>query len=123
MKLHTQKSYKRVIALLLAITIFSGIPISVSAEQGIPNIGDAGNGSENTLSAGEGGYSYTPPGEGAFIIEDTEGTLSVTNDSAVLQFGGRTVTIPAFDYYKVVDKNGNFRFYQADVAKDPLLGK
>ncbi len=120
MKLHTRKSFKRMIALLLAIIIFSSIPITVSAEQNIPNMGDTENGSENTISLGEGGYSYTPPGEGAFLIENTDGALSITNDNAVLQFDNRTVTIPAFDYYKIVDKNGKLRFYQADVAKNPI---
>ena len=124
MKLHKQKTYKRMIALLLAIILFSSIPITVSAEQNMLDmeldVGDTLNGSENTVSLGEESYSYTPPGEGKFLIENTEGSISIENGNAVLQFANRTVTIPAFDYYKIVDKNGNLRFYQADVAKNPI---
>lgn len=74
---------------------------------------------ENVVLSSEGSYSYTAPDAGNFLIESVTGAVSITNEVATIEFGNHIVTIPSFDYYKIVDQSGNLRFYQADVSKDP----
>ena len=74
---------------------------------------------EDAVLSGEGGYSYTAPKTGNFLIESVSGAVSIANGNLVVEFGSQIVTVSSFDYYKVVDQNGNVRFYQADVSKDP----
>lgn len=74
---------------------------------------------ENGIISSEGGYNYTAPDSGNFLIESVTGAISITNEIAAIEFGNLIVPIPSFDYYKIVDHNGDFRFYQADVSKYP----
>ena len=70
---------------------------------------------ENEGSSGQSGYTYNAPEPGEFLIENAFGTISIADGTPVLQFAGYTVTMPSVDYYKIVDNNGNLRYYQADV--------
>lgn len=74
---------------------------------------------EDALLSSEGGYSYTAPDAGSFLIESVTGAVSITNEVAAIEFRNCIVPMPSFDYYKIVDNNGDLRFYQADVSKDP----
>ena len=76
--------------------------------------------SENEISFGQGGYTYNAPDPGKFLIENTFGTISIANGMPVLRFDDHTVTLPFVDFYTIVDKNGNLRYYQADVLAKPI---
>ncbi|MBE6916690.1 MAG: hypothetical protein E7470_02120 [Ruminococcaceae bacterium] len=123
MKTTIQKQFNRCVALLLALLMTISLPITAFAvpepDQSIPVEEDTMVAIENAALSGGENYTYSPPGEGDFLIESVNGALTITNDIPSITFGERTVSIPSFDYYKIVKPNGNVRFYQADVLKDP----
>lgn len=74
---------------------------------------------ENEISAVQGGYTYNPPAPGNFLIENENGTLTIANETLVLHYGSNAVSLPMVTFYKIVDKNDNLRYYQADTLADP----
>lgn len=74
---------------------------------------------DTELLSNDGSYSYTAPDDGSFLIENVIGAISVSDGIATIEFDDRTVSIPSFAYYKILDPSGSLRFYQADVLKDP----
>lgn len=67
----------------------------------------------------EGNYFYSAPKAGDFSIESFAGTVSITDETPFIEFDNQMVRIPSFVFYKLVDVNGNVRFYQADVFENP----
>lgn len=72
-----------------------------------------------TTSSDTANYTYTAPLAGDFVVKNVSGEFSLVNNVPTVRFQGLMLTIPAFDYYKIVDSNGNLRFYQADVLNEP----
>lgn len=123
MKTNIRNLFNRFLALLLAVLILSSLPSTAYATANsdleiVEN--DASVELEDTVLSGEGNYSYTTPDAGMFLIESVAGVILIANELPVIEFDNQTISIPSFDYYKVVDPNGNLRFYQADVLKNPL---
>ena len=119
---------KKIISLLLSFCIVLSIgftPATAATDQiSLTPIMEETNFDEfleNEVSSGQDGYTYHAPKPGLFMIENASGVLSVTHGTPTIQFANATVNLPSVDYYKIVDKNGTLRFYQADVLEDPAL--
>ena len=126
MKTKAKKVFSRIIVLLLAVLVAVNIPISALAES-IPVdteiIADDNASPVMPVVHENGGYSigsytYTPPKAGKFWIRDVEGTLIITDGIPVIAFADFTVTVPAFDWYKVLTQSDDRYTYRADVLKD-----
>lgn len=78
---------------------------------------------ENDISINNAGnnYTYSEPTEPLFLIKNVDGILNLLNDVAYITFQNHSFIIPNFDIYKIVNLEGNLRFYQADVSKDPSI--
>lgn len=106
------------ICMILSICL-TNTTLTADAASPSPKIEEAGYVDilENEISSGQDGYTYNAPKPGAFVIENSSGILSITEGVLLLQFAGRAVALPSVDYYKIVDKNDNIRYYQADVLE------
>ena len=122
-----KKIFSKILVLLLAVLLSVNVPISALAES-IPldtEIVADDNASLVTPVMNENGgysigsYTYTPPKSGKFWIQDVEGTLTITDDTPVITFADFTVTVPAFDWYKIASQGNEEFFYRADVLKSP----
>ena len=115
---------KKLISIFVAICMMLSIGLTTTtftadAASPSPKIEDAGYVDilENDISSGQDGYTYNAPKPGAFVIENSFGFLSIVEGVLLLQFAGLTVRLPSVDYYRIVYKNDNLRYYQADVLE------
>jgi len=122
MKSSMRRLFDRIVTLLLAVLIVTGLPSAVFAEsvdvseeiEFINPVEEDGN----VGSSGAVNYTYTAPTAGSFLIRNATGAISVVDGTPIIEFAEYVVAFPNFDYYKVVDTDGEVRFYQADVLKD-----
>lgn len=69
----------------------------------------------------ESNYTYSEPDNPLFLIKNVDGVLYFLNNVAYIAFQNYSLSIPNFDLYKIVDTEGNLRFYQADVSKNSSI--
>lgn len=77
--------------------------------------------SDNELNAqnsnnGE-NYNYSKAIAPKFKIEDALGTILIS-EQVILSFENEEIAVPNFNYYRIIDKNNETRFYIADTAED-----
>lgn len=63
-------------------------------------------------------YHYSRGIDSEFMIKNVNGNVSVEGGKIVLCFEDKTLNVPNFDFYRIMDKNGETRFYQADTITD-----
>lgn len=66
-------------------------------------------------------YHYSQQ-EAEFEIVNADGSVAI-DDCIIVNYGNVSVELPMFDYYRVLDCNGNVRFFQADTLKDEYIEK
>lgn len=123
MSTNSRRLLNHSILLVLTVLLVISTPMSVIATT---TLNDTAVITENislpteaTALSSDSGYTYSAPSEGAFLIKRRTGSIVISDNIPTLQFDDYSVAIPTFDYYRVVNQNGNTRFYQADVTKDP----
>ena len=63
-------------------------------------------------------YKYVVPQSANFFNEPLEGKAYLSQGKIILTFNETTLTIPNFDFYRLLDAQDDFMFYQADVIDD-----
>lgn len=70
--------------------------------------------SKEEISSDVQNYRFKAP-SGRFLVKDVDGQVEI-GFPVRLNFDSKAITIPNFDYYRVVDSEGKTLFYQADTA-------
>ena len=103
MKSSMRRSFDRIVTLLLAVLIVTGLPSAVFAEsvdvseeiEFINPVEEDGNvGSPDAVN-----YTYTAPTAGSFLIRNATGAISVVDGTPIIEFAEYVVAFPNFDYY------------------------
>lgn len=109
------------IFVLVFFAFFTEQSVSVYAEEETKNnkITQQASSENTTIQTlnNVGKYNYSKLSDPKFIIKDAAGTISISED-VVIRFEGKTIVIPNFNYYRIIDINNETRFYQADTVTD-----